>query len=95
MRIKLLGAMIGASLLFGFAPAAEATAMAAPPRAAQMSAFSGNVTGAVLGSEHRQERRELRRFHRHESQAMRRMHREERWGLHRAHREERRSMRRI
>jgi len=93
-RTRLLSTVIGASLLLGFVPMAEATPTAAPPSAVEISAFSGNVTKALLGSERRQERRELRREHRHERRALRRLHRAERWAMRRGHREERRELRR-
>lgn len=94
MQSKLLGMIIGASLLFGLAPAAEATVLAAPTRTIDTSAYAGNVTEVVLGSERRQERREVRRMQRHERRALRQVHRHERWGLHRFHRAERRFVRR-
>ena len=42
-RSKILGLALGASLLLGYEPIAEATPMAAPPSVVETSAFSGNV----------------------------------------------------
>ena len=75
---KFLGLLIGASLLFGFEPIAEATPMAAPPRVVEMSAFSGNVAQAFLGIERRHARRVERRARRHERREARRIYRHER-----------------
>ena len=75
---KILGLAIGASLLFGFEPIANATPMAAPPSAFEMSAFSGNVAQAFLGIERRHARRIERRAHRHARRVERRVHRHER-----------------
>ena len=79
---KILGLAIGASLLFGFEPIANATPMATPPSAFEISAFSGNVAQAFLGIErrharrvsvaHRHARRVERRVHRHEHREIRR-----------------------
>ena len=75
---KILGLAIGASLLFGFGAIANATPMAAPPSAFEMSAFSGNVAQAFLGIERRHARRVERRAHRHARRVERRVHRHER-----------------
>ncbi len=75
---KIVGLVIGASLLLGFEPIAEATPMAAPPRVVELSAFSGNVTQVLLGIERRHARRVERRVHRHERRMERRVHRHER-----------------
>jgi hypothetical protein len=45
-RTKILGLALGASLLFGYEPIAEATPMAAPPSAVEMSASTGIVVQA-------------------------------------------------
>lgn len=45
-RTKILGLAIGASLLFGEVPIAEAIPMAAPPSAVVMSASTGDVVKA-------------------------------------------------
>jgi hypothetical protein len=76
IRFKILGLAIGASLLLGFEPVAEATPMAAPSSVVELSAFSGNVTQALLGIERRHERRVERRVHRHERRTERRVHRQ-------------------
>ena len=65
-RSKILGLALGASLLLGYEPIAEATPMAAPPSVVETSAFSGNVTQVLLGIQRRHERRVERRVHRHE-----------------------------
>ncbi len=71
-RNKVLGLMIGASLLLGDAVIAEATPMAARPSAVEMSAFSGNVVQAFLGIGRRHVRRVERRAYRHERRYIRR-----------------------
>ena len=76
-RSKILGLALGASLLLGYEPIAEATPMAAPS-VVETSAFSGNVTQALLGIERRHERRVERRVHRQEHRTERRVHRHER-----------------
>jgi hypothetical protein len=93
MRTRLLTLVIGASLFLGFEAMAAAAPVAAPSRPLGTSALTGHVTEAVLGSERRQERRELRRMHREERRALRRTHRAERFGLSRFHRAERRELR--
>jgi hypothetical protein len=75
-RFKILGLALGASLLLGFEPIAEATPMAAPASVFGLSAFSGNVTQVLLGIERRHERRVERRVHRHERRTERRVHRQ-------------------
>ncbi|MGC1861809.1 MAG: hypothetical protein WA733_11975 [Methylocystis sp.] len=52
--------------------------MAAPASVVGLSAFSGNVTQALLGIERRHERRVERRVHRHERRTERQVHRQER-----------------
>jgi hypothetical protein len=84
-RIKILGLAIGASLLLGFEPSAEATPMAAPASVVELSAFSGNVTQVLLGIQRRHERRVERRVHRHERRAERRVHRQERRNIRHGH----------
>jgi hypothetical protein len=49
--------------------------MPAPPRAVELSSFSGGLTQAFLGIE----RREARRVNRHERREVRRVNRRERW----------------
>ena len=46
-RSKILGLALGASLLLGYEPIAEATPMAAPPSVVETSAFSGNVNSSA------------------------------------------------
>ena len=77
-RSKILGLALGASLLLGYEPIAEATPMAAPPSVVETSAFSGNVTQVLLGIQRRHERRVERRVHRQVRRAERRVHRHER-----------------
>jgi hypothetical protein len=57
-RTKILGLAIGATLLFGYEPIAEATAMAAPPSAVVISNSDGLVVQAVTraGVAHRSTR---------------------------------------
>jgi hypothetical protein len=71
-RNKVLGLMIGASLLLGDAVIAEATPMASAPSAVEISAFSGNVAQAFLGIGRRHARRVERRAYRHERRYIRR-----------------------
>ena len=92
-RSKNLGLALGASLLLGYEPIAEATPMAAPPSVVETSAFSGNVTQALLGIERRHERRVERCVHRHERRVERRVHRHERRMQRRIHRHQRREIR--
>ena len=70
-RNKVLGLMIGASLLLGDVGIAEATPTAARPSAVEMSAFSGNVAQAFLGIGRRHVRRVERRAY-HERRYIRR-----------------------
>lgn len=84
-RSRILGFALGASLLLGFEPIAEAAPMAAPPTTIELSAFSGNVTQAFLGIERRHARRVERRAYRHERREVRRGHRYERREIRRGH----------
>jgi len=61
---KILGLAIGASLLFGYEPIAEATPMAVPPSAVEMSASDGLVVQQARvyhGVARRTTRRHVRR----------------------------------
>ncbi|KAB2853124.1 MAG: hypothetical protein F9K41_14010 [Sphingopyxis terrae] len=58
-RTKFLGLLIGASLLLGFEPVAEATPAAAPPSAVGFSNWDGQVVQA--GHARRVARRTTRR----------------------------------
>jgi hypothetical protein len=62
-RTQILGLAIGATLLFGYEPIAEATPMAAPPSAVVISNSDGLVVQAVTraGVAHRSTRRTARR----------------------------------
>ena len=84
-RSKILGLLIGASLLFGFEPFAEAAPMVASPSTVELSAFSGNVAQAFLGIERRHARRVERRARRHERREARRVYRHERRERRRGH----------
>ena len=84
-RSRILALAIGASLLLGFEPAANAVPAVASPTAVGMSTFSGNVVQAFLGIERRHERRVERRIHRQERRAERRIHRQQRRAIRRGH----------
>jgi hypothetical protein len=60
---KILGLAIGASLLFGFEPVAEAVPMAAPPSAVAISNSDGPIVQVLTraGVAHRSARRTTRR----------------------------------
>ncbi len=75
---KILGLTLGAFLLLGYEAAATAAPMAASPIPVGVSADSGDVVQAVLGSERRQARRGERRVHRYERRSERYAHRQER-----------------
>lgn len=92
VRPTVFGMAMAAALLLGYQATATATPMATP-RLAGVSAFSGDVTQAVLGSERRQARRYERQTHREARREERQMHREARRGERYAHRVERRSIR--
>ena len=82
-RSKILGLAVGASLLLGYEPIAEAAPMVASPSTVKMSAFSGNVAQAFLGIQRRHARRVERRAHRQARRAERRVHRQERRAIRR------------
>ena len=90
-RSKILGLALGASLLLGYEPIAEATPMAASPSVIETSAFSGNVTQVLLGIQRRHERRVERRVHRKDClELARRLHQPQAdFGLVGAHRQNR------
>jgi hypothetical protein len=48
-RMKTLGVLIGASLLFGYEPVAQAMPLAASPSVFQMSSSDGAVVKAAYG----------------------------------------------
>ncbi len=62
---KIFGLLIGASMLCGFEPIAEASPMAAPPSAVEMSASTGIVVQARVyhGVARRTTRRHVRRHY--------------------------------
>jgi hypothetical protein len=75
IRIKVLGLLIGASLVVGYEPTAEAAPPASP---SAIEIYNANGFVEQVSHARRVARREVRRVHRYERRGLRRFHREER-----------------